>query len=171
MNGKQITPEYLNPKDLDSISELNNMFIKIREIGLQWYGVDLASTDNSRKIIVYQDMGDRFNPRFKRNGSDCTLDGVETEMKTAKLDNEYDSASFQFHVMGSIIHNQYLFVVMDTFLKIIRKYEILKPEAVKKVNDYLQEAKNDYLQKHLGVVQNRDIITIPESYIKEISNA
>lgn len=167
---KQKTPEYLNSKDMNDLSELNEYYIKIRNEALNRYGVDLASTDNSRKIIVYCDTDGQFIPRFKRNGIDGILNENATELKTAKLSNTKSEASFQFHVMGDISHNQYIFVIMDDELKVIRKYKITKQNKVKMINDYLEQAKELYLQKFGGKVQKRDIIEIPEKFIKGILN-
>ncbi len=148
-----------------------NGILKIREECLKQYGVDLASTDNSRKIVVAKALEGRFNPSFKRNGVDGILDGIETELKTTKINSESVAAAFQFHVMGDIVHNRYLFVVMDTFLNVLRSYDVANPASVEAVNCFLKEAKSDYLMKHRGVVQKRDIIDIPESFIKEVINA
>lgn len=92
------TPEYLNEKDLDNLSRLNNEYLNIRKLALDTFNVDLASTDNSRKITIHNELPS-FIPRFSRNGVDGLMENIPTELKTSKIENEKAEASFQFHVM------------------------------------------------------------------------
>lgn len=129
------------------------------------FGIDLLSTDNSRKLIVSKALPE-FNPRFKRNGIDGLFNNHDTELKTAK--NETSDASFMFHVMGDIFHNQYLLVVLDDMLSISRHYIIDQPKSVESINNLLQKRKTEYLAEHNGKVVKRDVISISESEIRSI---
>lgn len=140
----------------------------LRNLALKKFGIDLLSTDNSRKLLVSKILPE-FNPRFKRNGADGLLNGHEVELKTSKT--EKNDANFMFHVMGDIIHNQYLLAILDDMLNIRRHYIINQPKPIAATNDLLQKKKIQYLAEHGGKVAKRDIITITENEVIDILKA
>ena len=154
------TPEYLS--DLSEIIVINDEIIQLRNTALRKFGIDLLSTDNSRKLIVGKVLSG-FNPRFKRNGVDRLYNDREVELKTAKT--ESCNAGFMFHVMGDIFHKQHLFIVLDETLNVLRHYVIDNPNSVAIMNNLLQKRKIEYLEEHHGKVAKRDVITITENEI------
>lgn len=167
MNNKKV--KVICENDMKNLIKLNKEYINIRQQCLDLFDVDLASTDNSRKIVCYEQTNKSFIPNFKRNGIDGFWLDNETELKTAIIKKDKNSAIFQFHVMGDINHLQYLFVVMNKYLRIIRYYIITEKEFVDTINQFLENSKIYYLKKY-GKVQKRDIITISEKFILTLTN-
>lgn len=168
--------------DLNSIKELDGYrkeIFLLREQAYKKHKLDLLDNDTLSALSIYEivtqyDPG--YNINFSRNGEDAKSGEVFIEQKSSRIElqprtGEYPAASFQFHAMGNIEYDRYIFATRDKpTLDLIRIYDIKITENTKLVQTYLlgERAKWENKNKELGYTQKRDVIVLPEGLL--ISN-
>lgn len=138
---------------LEAIAELSEWGKKIYDIRtecLEKYDIDILSTDNLSALPVHKIVSTydtNFNVNFARNGEDAISNGNPAEIKNVSVQNLTSAASFMFHAMGDLIHSRYIFVVrLKKTLQPIRVYDISEPSNITKVQQELENLKQDYLK-------------------------
>jgi len=168
-----------------SIQEMNEARKKIyaeREAIYKKYGVDILDTDALSAISIYEvvkQYDPDYNINFSRNGEDAMSNGVLIEQKATRVKGKLTKtgkprknagvdAAFQFHAMGDIDSDRYIFVARDhEDLSVVRIYDIGDPVNCKLVVDHLMSERNSWLSRSQGdqAKMKRDIITLPETVI------
>lgn len=157
--------------------------------------LDTDSSISLKIFQIVSQYDSTFLPNFARNGEDGKSDGFEDiESKNTKVEGHLVNGQFihtgfnsktgnfvkpkkpdlailkregkfQFHVMGDIVHDRYIFTVSrKDNMSILRLYDISDPANVKVINDKLQTARDDYLLKY-GNVKKRDLVYITEKFL------
>ena len=176
--------KYFDPSALHEMDEARKRIFAERETIYKKFKVDILDTDALSSLSIYnivKQYDPNYNVNFARNGEDgksgetlsehkaCRVDGRFT--KTGKLrKNAGLDAAFQFHAMGDIGHQRYIFVARcKDDLSILRMYDISNKDNCKKIVDHLMDERQKWLDRSSGdpSKMKRDIIQISEKQILE----
>lgn len=165
--------KYLEKPVLKELDEYRKKIFSLREEAYKKFKIDLLDNDTLSALSIYQvveQYDSNYNINFSRNGEDGKSGDVLIEQKATKIKKKkrseiYGSASFQFHAMGNLEYNRYIFVTRnDVTLNLIRIYDISKEENTRLVQNHLfgERRKWEDKNKELGYTQKRDVILMPE---------
>lgn len=177
-------PKYLNIEDLDDMQEAQKKIFALRNEVYENYSIDLLDTDALSSLSIYQIVNQYdpdYNINFARNGEDAKSKDVLIETKASRVEgpltkkgktrkNAGTDAVFQFHAMGDLEHQRYLFVARNKqTLEIMRIYDIGTKKNTKIVFDYLLGLREEWLNRSAGneKLMKRDVISLPEKYLLE----
>ena len=96
-------------------------------------------------------------------------------MKASRIERKkrsglYGLAGFQFHAMGNIEYNRYIFVTRDkATLSLIRIYDIANPENCLQVQAHLLAEREAWLARGRKdqAKMKHDVIQLPESLLQK----
>jgi hypothetical protein len=179
--------KYFDKKILDEMNEARKNIFAERGAIYKKHKVDILDTDALSALSIFEivtQYDTDYNINFARNGEDAKSNGVLIEQKATRVEGGFTKtgkprkhagtdAAFQFHAMGDIDSNRYLFVARNKDdLSIMRIYDISNEHNRKIVLDHLMAERNAWLEKSMGdqTKMKRDIITLTEKVILEKLN-
>lgn len=174
--------KYFDDISIQEMNEARKRIYDEREAIYKKYGVDLLDTDALSAIAVYEivkQYDPNYNINFSRNGEDAQSNGVLIEQKATRVQgdltktgkprkNAGTDAAFQFHAMGDIESDRYIFVARHhEDLSVLRIYDIGTAGNCQLVVEHLTNERNKWLARSQGnqAMMKRDIITLPEKFI------
>jgi len=176
--------KYLKSEDLAELNQVRERIFAERTAVYQKYKIDILDTDALSALAIYQIVSQYdpdYNINFSRNNEDAKSKDILIEQKASRVEGPYTKtgkprknagydAVFQFHAMGDIEHQRYIFVARNKEdLSLMRLYDIQEPSNVEKVISHLLNERNLWLERTKGdsKLMKRDIIAIGEKYIRE----
>lgn len=169
--------KYLLKHEIQDLIHIRNIIFPEREKAYKKYLIDVLDNDTLSSLQIYEivsEYDDSYNINFSRNGEDAQSNGINIEHKCSNIKptkkDIIPNAAFQFHAMGNLEYQRYIFVVRrkDTLFP-VRLYDISNQENVKIVIKHLLSERHKWLEKgRLNEVKNmkRDVITLPETLIQ-----
>ena len=179
--------KYLDSAALTEMNEARLQIFAIRAEIYRNYQIDVLDTDALSALSIHEIVSQYdsdYNINFSRNGEDAISNGVLIEQKAARVagaltktgkprKNADADAGFQFHAMGDIEHDRYIFVARKKDdLSVIRMYDISTKSNCQIIINHLKQERANWLakgQKNTAQMK-RDIISISEKFIKEKLN-
>ena len=169
--------QYLSEELTFTLEDNIGTILNVREQLLKSTGVDLLSNDTLSNIMI-QEIVRKYDQHFEvnmaRNGEDArTQSIIDIELKTATLQkhkrgNSYPVATFQFHAMGDLAHDSFLFAVRDkTTLKIVTIYDVRLPKNVGAIENRLQELSDNWYEKAQITKTKYDVISVNETFLQQ----
>lgn len=177
-------PKYFDKSSIAEMNEVRKQIFALRETMYKKYKVDILDTDALSSLSIYEivtEYDSDFNINFARNGEDAKSNGVLIESKATRVEGAFTKtgkprknagtdAAFQFHAMGDLASDRYLFVARNKEdLSILRIYDISDPDNQKIVLDHLMQERKNWLARSNGdeAKMKRDIIVLPEKLLLE----
>lgn len=179
--------KYLDSTALTEMNEARLQIFAIRAEIYRNYQIDVLDTDALSALSIHEIVSQYdsdYNINFSRNGEDAISNGVLIEQKAARVNgaltktgkprkNADTDAGFQFHAMGDIEHERYIFVARKKDdLSVIRMYDISTKSNCQIIKNYLLQERANWLAKGQAnaAQMKRDIISISERFIKQKLN-
>lgn len=179
--------KYFVKQDLVEMNLVRKEIFTLREKIYKKFKVDVLDTDALSALSIHEIVSQYdsdYNVNFARNGEDAKSKDVLIEnkatrvhgplTKTGKLrKNAGQDAAFQFHAMGDLDHERYIFVARNKDdLSIMRLYDISSEYNRKMILDHLMNEREQWLErsKKDKKLMKRDIIILPEKFILEKLN-
>jgi len=176
--------KYFNSADLAEMNLVRERIFAERTAIYQKYKIDILDTDALSALAIYQIVNQYdpdYNINFSRNNEDAKSKDILIEQKATRVDGLYTKtgkprknagydAVFQFHAMGDIEHDRYIFVARNKEnLSLMRLYDIQEADNLAKVINHLINERHRWLERTKGdaKLMKRDIIAIGEKYIRE----
>jgi hypothetical protein len=164
---------YLEQSTLKELDEYRKKIFALREEAFKKYKIDVLDNDTLSALSIYEiveQYDPEYNINFSRNGEDgksgeVLIEQKATRIKKKKKTGVYGSAAFQFHAMGNLEYDRYIFATRDEVtLDIVRIYDISDKKNAKLVQQHLlgERKKWEDKNKELGYTQKRDVILMPE---------
>lgn len=176
--------KYFDRSVLDELNEVRKIIFKEREAIYKKYKIDILDTDALSALSIYEivsayDTG--YNINFARNGEDAKSFETLIEQKATRVEglftktgkprkNAGSDAAFQFHAMGDLAHDRYIFVARNKEdLSIMRIYDIGNEENCAKILAHLMAEREAWLTRAQGnkAAMKRDIILLSEKFVLE----
>ena len=179
--------KYLDSAALTDMNTARLQIFAVRAEIYRKYKIDVLDTDALSALSIHEIVSQYdsdYNINFSRNGEDAISQGVAIEQKAARVEgpltktgkprkNADTDAVFQFHAMGDIEHDRYIFVARNKDnLAVVRMYDISTKTNCQIIKDYLLQERANWLgkgQKNAAQMK-RDIIAISEKFIKQKLN-
>jgi hypothetical protein len=179
--------KYLDKVSIQEMNEIRKQIFALRESMYKKHKIDILDTDALSSLSIYEivtEYDPDFNINFARNGEDAKSKGTLIESKATRVEGEFTKtgkprknagtdAAFQFHAMGDLASDRYLFVARSKEdLSILRIYDIANPENRQVVLDHLMQERTNWLIRSNGdqAKMKRDIIVLPEKLLLEKLN-
>jgi len=174
--------KYLEQSSLLGLDVYRKKIFELREEAYKKYNIDILDNDTLSALSIYEIVNQYdvdYNINFARNGEDGKSGKVLIEQKASRVEKKkkgfgvYATASFQFHAMGDIEYDRYIFVTRDKeTLNLIRLYDISIKDNVLKIQQHLlgERKKWEDKNKQLGYTQKRDVIVLPENIMFDLVN-
>lgn len=177
--------KYLNPTSLYEMDEARKRIFADRETIYKKFKVDILDTDALSSLSIYnivKQYDPNYNINFARNGEDAKSGETLIEHKASRVEGSFTTktgklrknagldAAFQFHAMGDLEHQRYIFVARcKDDLSILRMYDISNKDNCKKIINHLMSERQKWLDRSSGdpSKMKRDIILISEKQILE----
>lgn len=174
--------KYFEKTSLKELNEARKKIFKIRADIYKKYNIDVLDTDALSSLSIHEIISQYdsdYNINFARNGEDAISNGVLVEQKAARVSSDFtktgkirknagQDAQFQFHAMGDIVHDRYVFVARSKEdLSILRIYDISKKANCKIVQQHLEQERGKWLAKGLKDKKKmkHDLIILSEKYL------
>jgi hypothetical protein len=176
--------KYLAPSVLAQLDECRKQIFALREAAYKLTGIDVLDNDTLSALSIYEIVRQydlEYNINFARNGEDAmsVINDliVLIEQKAARISRYkktglYKQAAFQFHAMGNLEYDRYIFASRDeATLSLIRIYDISQPENCLQVQAHLLAEREAWEAKNieLGKTQKRDVIVLPEALLQRFA--
>lgn len=168
---------YLKPETLAQLDEYRKKIFELREEAYRATGIDVLDNDTLSALSIYEIVSQYdadYNINFARNGEDAKALGVDIEMKASRIERKkrsglYGLAGFQFHAMGNLDYDRYIFVTRDKVtLSLIRVYDIADPANCLQVQAHLLAERQAWLAR--GRIDEKkmkhDVIQLPEALLQ-----
>jgi len=175
--------KYLEIKDLVELDQFRHKIFALRAEAYAKFKIDVLDNDTLSALSIYEVVSQYdkdYNINFSRNGEDGKSGGVLIEQKASRVEKKkksgiYASAAFQFHAMGDIEYDRYIFATRDkATLELIRIYDISVKENIQLVQAHLLGEREKWLERGRKdqSKMKHDVITMPEDIlVKELKNA
>jgi hypothetical protein len=173
---------YFEKSTLLELDIYRKKIFELREEAYKKFNIDILDNDTLSALSIYEIVKEydlEYNINFARNGEDGKSGKVLIEQKASRVKKKkktvgvYDTASFQFHAMGDIEYNRYIFATRDKeTLSLIRLYDISIKDNILKIQQHLlgERKKWEDKNKQLGYTQKRDVIVLPENLLFDLIN-
>ena len=176
--------KYLKPETLAQLDEYRRKIFALREEAYQLTNIDVLDNDTLSALSIYEivrQYDPDYNINFARNGEDAmsVINNliVLIEQKASKISRYkktglYKLAAFQFHAMGNLEYDRYIFAARDeATLSLIRIYDISDPVHCLQVQAHLLAERATWEAKNieLGKTQKRDVIVLPEALLQQFA--
>lgn len=169
---------YLKPDVLAQLDEYRRKIFALREEAYKLTKIDVLDNDTLSALSIYEIVRQYdadYNINFARNGEDAKSAGVDIEMKASRIERKkrsglYGLAGFQFHAMGNIEYNRYIFVTRDkATLSLIRIYDISNAENCLQVQAHLLAEREAWLARGRKdqAKMKHDVIQLPETLLQK----
>jgi hypothetical protein len=179
--------KYFESKDLAVMNEVRKEIFALRQKIYKQYKIDILDTDALSALSIHEIVSQYdpdYNVNFSRNGEDAKSKDVLIENKATRVSGPLTKtgkqrkgagadAAFQFHAMGDLDHQRYIFVARDKDdLSVVRLYDISSDANRKLVLDHLMGERNAWLErsKQDKKLMKRDIIMLTEKFILDKLN-
>jgi hypothetical protein len=168
--------KYLESQALVELDEYRRKIFALRAEAYAKSGIDVLDNDTLSALSIYEivhQYDPDYNINFARNGEDGKSGEVLIEQKASRIEKKkksgvYAKAGFQFHAMGNIEYDRYIFATRDKgTLDLIRIYDISIKANTKLVQKHLlgERQKWEDKNKKLGYTQKHDVIIMPEDVL------
>ena len=168
---------YLKPEVLAQLDEYRKKIFELREEAYRATGIDVLDNDTLSALSIYEIVSQYdldYNINFARNGEDAKSNGVDIEMKASRIERKkrsglYGLAGFQFHAMGNLDYNRYIFVTRDkATLSLIRVYDIADPANCLQIQAHLLAEREAWLARGRKdqAKMKHDVIQLPEALLQ-----
>lgn len=174
--------KYFDKETLQKLAQASKEIVAIRNKIAKQTTVDILDTDAISSLFIYEIVSQYdtdFNINFARNGEDAKSNGILIEQKATRVNGPLTKtgkprkgagtdAGFQFHAMGDLDSQRYIFVARDRDdLSIQRIYDISNDKNRKLILDHLLLQRNDWLDRSNKdkKLMKRDIIILSEKFI------
>jgi hypothetical protein len=167
---------YLKAEDLIALDEYRRKIFALRAEAYAKFKIDVLDNDTLSALSIYEVVSQYdtdYNINFSRNGEDGKSNGVLIEQKASRIERkkktgQYPYAGFQFHAMGNIEYDRYIFATRDrATLDLVRIYDISIASNTTLVQNHLlgERKKWEDKNKALGYTQKHDVIILPEDIL------
>ena len=172
---------YLKPETLAQLDEYRRKIFALREEAYKLTGIDVLDNDTLSALSIYEivrQYDPEYNINFARNGEDAMsminelivlIEQKASRISRYKKTGLYKQAAFQFHAMGNLEYDRYIFAARDeATLALVRIYDISQPENCLQVQAHLLAERATWEAKNvkLGKTQKRDVIVLPEALLQ-----
>ena len=168
--------KYLEAQALNELDEYRRKIFALRAEAYSKFKIDVLDNDTLSALSIYEIVSQYdadYNINFARNGEDSKSGDVLIEQKASRIEKKkrsgvYASAGFQFHAMGNIEYDRYIFATRDkATLDLICIYDISIDKNTKAVQKHLlgERKKWEDKNKTLGYTQKHDVIILPEEIL------
>jgi hypothetical protein len=176
--------KYLKPEALAQLDEYRKQIFALREAAYKLTGIDVLDNDTLSALSIYEivrQYDQDYNINFARNGEDAmsVINDliVLIEQKASKIERYkktglYKLAAFQFHAMGNLEYDRYIFAARDeATLALVRIYDISAPVNCLQIQAHLLAERAAWEAKNvqLGKTQKRDVIVLPEALLQRFA--
>jgi hypothetical protein len=176
--------KYLAPTVLAQLDTYRQQIFALRQQAYALTGIDVLDNDTLSALSIYEivrQYDQDYNINFARNGEDAmsVINNliVLIEQKASKISRYkktglYKLAAFQFHAMGNLEYDRYIFAARDeATLSLIRIYDISDPVHCLQVQAHLLAERATWEAKNieLGKTQKRDVIVLPEALLQQFA--
>jgi hypothetical protein len=167
---------YLDPKDLIELDQYRRKIFALRAEAYAKFKIDVLDNDTLSSLSIYEVVSKYdvdYNINFARNGEDAKSGSVLIEQKASRIlkkkkTGQYPYSGFQFHAMGNIEYDRYIFATRDkATLDIVRIYDISGDENTFQIQAHLLGERQKWEDKNekLGKTQKHDVIILPEELL------
>lgn len=174
--------KYLEADALATLDEYRRKIFELRAEAYAKTGIDVLDNDTLSALSIYEvvhQYDPDYNINFARNGEDSKSNGVLIEQKASRVEKKkksglYANAGFQFHAMGNLEYDRYIFAARDkATLDLIRIYDISIDKNTKIVQKHLLGERKKWEDKNkvLGYTQKHDVIILPEDILTALKGA
>jgi hypothetical protein len=168
--------KYLESTALQELDEYRRKIFALRAEAYNKFKIDVLDNDTLSALSIYEvvhQYDPEYNINFARNGEDSKSGEVLIEQKASRIEKKkrsglYGNAGFQFHAMGNIVYDRYIFATRDkATLDLIRIYDISIAANTLAVQQHLlgERQKWEDKNKKLGYTQKHDVIILPEDIL------
>ena len=172
--------KYLESTALQELDEYRRKIFALRAEAYSKFKIDVLDNDTLSALSIYEvvhQYDPEYNINFARNGEDSKSGEVLIEQKASRIEKKkrsglYGNAGFQFHAMGNIVYDRYIFATRDkATLDLIRIYDISIAANTKAVQQHLlgERQKWEDKNKKLGYTQKHDVIILPEDILLNLT--
>ena len=171
---------YLKPETLAQLDEYRKKIFELREEAYRATGIDVLDNDTLSALSIYEIVSQYdadYNINFARNGEDAKALGVDIEMKASRIERKkrsglYGLAGFQFHAMGNLDYDRYIFVTRDkATLSLIRVYDISDAANCLQIQAHLLAEREAWLARGRKdqAKMKHDVIQLPEALLQRFT--
>jgi hypothetical protein len=176
--------KYLKPETLAQLDEYRKQIFALREAAYKLTNIDVLDNDTLSALSIYEivrQYDPEYNINFARNGEDAMsminklivlIEQKASRITRYKKTGLYKQAAFQFHAMGNLEYDRYIFAARDeATLALVRIYDISQPENCLQVQAHLLAERATWEAKNvkLGKTQKRDVIVLPEALLQRFA--
>lgn len=173
--------KYLESEALAELDEYRRKIFALRAEAYNKFKIDVLDNDTLSALSIYEvvhEYDPEYNINFARNGEDSKSGEVLIEQKASRIEKKkrsglYGNAGFQFHAMGNIVYDRYIFATRDkATLDLVRIYDISIAKNTEAVQKHLlgERQKWEDKNKKLGYTQKHDVIILPEDILSNLKN-
>ena len=168
---------YLEKELLAKLDEYRHKIFALREDAYRSTGIDVLDNDTLSALSIYEIVSqydEDYNINFARNGEDAKSQEVLIEMKASRVERKkrsglYGLAGFQFHAMGNLEYDRYIFVTRDKgTLKLIKIYDISGKKNCQKIKKQLLGMREEWVA---GGMRSHDGIFLKESFLMALEGS
>ena len=174
--------KYLETQTLSELDDYRRKIFALRAEAYDKFKIDVLDNDTLSALSIYEivhQYDPDYNINFARNGEDSKSGDVLIEQKASRIEKKkrsglYAVAGFQFHAMGNIEYDRYIFATRDKgTLDLIRIYDISISKNTLEVQKHLlgERKKWEDKNKKLGYTQKHDVIILPEDILLNLQNS
>jgi len=155
---------YLEATDLVALDEYRRKIFALRAEAYAKFKIDVLDNDTLSALSIYEVVSQydkNYNINFSRNGEDGkslveNKVGIPTEIlieqKASRIEKKknglYPYAGFQFHAMGNIEYDRYIFATRDKgTLDLVRIYDISSKENTALIQTHLLGEREKWLER------------------------
>ncbi len=176
--------KYLKPETLAQLDECRKQIFALREAAYKLTGIDVLDNDTLSALSIYEivrQYDQEYNINFARNGEDAMsvinelivlIEQKASRITRYKKTGLYKQAAFQFHAMGNLEYDRYIFAARDeATLALVRIYDISAPVNCLQIQAHLLAERAAWEAKNvqLGKTQKRDVIVLPEALLQRFT--
>jgi len=177
--------KYLAPSVLAQLDECRKQIFALREAAYKLTGIDVLDNDTLSALSIYEIVRQydlEYNINFARNGEDAMsiinklivlIEQKASRIARYKKTGLYKQAAFQFHAMGNLEYDRYIFATRDeATLALVRIYDISDQVNCLQVQAHLLSERAAWEAKNvkLGKTQKRDVIVLPEALLQTFTS-
>lgn len=167
---------YLDATALIELDQFRHKIFALRAEAYEKFKIDVLDNDTLSALSIYEVIHTYdadYNINFSRNGEDGKSRGVLIEQKASRVERKkttgkHARAVFQFHAMGDLQYDRYIFAARDkATLELVRIYDISHPTNIALVQAHLLGERAKWLEngRKDQSKMKRDVITVPEELL------
>jgi hypothetical protein len=172
---------YLQQDKLAQLDEYRRKIFTLRKEAYSLTGIDVLDNDTLSALSIYEIVRQydiNYNINFSRNGEDAKSLEVNIEQKASRVERKkrsglYALAGFQFHAMGNLDYNRYIFVTRDkATLDLIKIYDVAQSEHCLQIQTHLRAEREAWLDRGRKdqTKMKHDVILLPEKLLQTFNS-